>query len=61
MAGELARILRLDPEEIGGDWGYRRMEAYGGAYRRMERRRGEPPNPRVDWVTEGVSIGGRIG
>jgi glycine/D-amino acid oxidase-like deaminating enzyme len=49
------------PDEIGGDWGYRRMQAYGGTYRRTERARDRPPNARVDWVADGVGIGGQIG
>lgn len=49
------------PEEIGGDWGYRRMEAYGGTYRRAERARDRHSKPRVEWVADGVGIGGQIG
>jgi glycine/D-amino acid oxidase-like deaminating enzyme len=49
------------PEEIGGDWGYRRMEAYGGTYRRAERARDRQPNARLEWVAEGVAVGSQIG
>jgi anaerobic glycerol-3-phosphate dehydrogenase len=49
------------PEEIGGDWGYRRMEAYGGTYRRTERARDRHSNTRVEWMADGVGIGGQIG
>ena len=49
------------PEEVGGDWGYRRMEAYGGTYRRIERARDRRPNDRVKWVADGVAVGSLIG
>jgi glycine/D-amino acid oxidase-like deaminating enzyme len=49
------------PKEIGGDWGYRRMEAYGGTYRRAERARDRQRNARVEWVADGVAIGSQIG
>jgi glycine/D-amino acid oxidase-like deaminating enzyme len=50
------------PGEIGGDWGYRRMEAYGGTYRRAERARDRPVQcTRLAWVADGVGIGGQIG
>jgi glycine/D-amino acid oxidase-like deaminating enzyme len=49
------------PEKIGGDWGYRRMEAYGGTYRRVERARDRQSNTRVGWVADGVGIDAQIG
>jgi glycine/D-amino acid oxidase-like deaminating enzyme len=49
------------PGEIGGDWSYRRMEAYGGTYRRAEQARDRPSNARLAWVAEDVGIGGQIG
>jgi glycine/D-amino acid oxidase-like deaminating enzyme len=49
------------PEEIGGDLGYRRMEAYGGTYRRAERARDRQANTQLEWVADDVGIGGQIG
>jgi glycine/D-amino acid oxidase-like deaminating enzyme len=49
------------PEEIGGDWGYRPMEAYGGTNRRAERARDRHSNEQVNWVADGVGIGRQIG
>jgi glycine/D-amino acid oxidase-like deaminating enzyme len=49
------------PEEIGGEWGYRRMAAYGGTYRRAEPACDRQSSTQVAWVADGVGIGGQIG
>ena len=49
------------PEEIGGDWGYRRLTTYGGfAGNRKPVRR--PENPyRLDWLSAGVAVYQHLG
>jgi glycine/D-amino acid oxidase-like deaminating enzyme len=47
-------------EEIGGDWGYRRLTTYGGTYggsagRQSAFRRGASAGP-VDWLAPGVDL-----
>lgn len=45
-------------EELGGDWGYRRLETYGGyGGPRIRARSG----PRLDWLGEGVTLSHRLG
>lgn len=45
------------PHEIGGDWGYRRLDTFGGVAdaRRHGHARGR------DWLSEHVAIAGRLG
>ena len=48
------------PGEIAGDWGYRRMTAYGGfVVSERDRRRHSPA--RLDWLSAGVVVEGRLG
>src|SRR4051812_44358077 len=48
-------------EEIGGDWGYRRLVTYGGfASARDGGHRGRVAS-RVDWVSDAVAINRRLG
>lgn len=48
------------PNEIAGDWGYRRMTAYGGfVVPERDPRRHLPGG--LDWLSEGVIIASRLG
>jgi glycine/D-amino acid oxidase-like deaminating enzyme len=48
------------PNEIAGDWGYRRMTAYGGfVVPGRDARRHVPA--KLDWLSEGVIITSRLG
>ncbi|MGA2129805.1 MAG: FAD-dependent oxidoreductase, partial [Xanthobacteraceae bacterium] len=49
------------PQEIGGDWGYRRLTTYGGSAdaRRIDRPAGRSYG--VRWVAGGVSLTHRLG
>jgi glycine/D-amino acid oxidase-like deaminating enzyme len=44
-------------QEIGGDWGYRRLTTYGGSM--GLRRRGSPHG--IDWLSAGVAVDQRLG
>jgi glycine/D-amino acid oxidase-like deaminating enzyme len=48
------------PDEIEGDWGYRRMTAYSGlVVSERDARRHKPAS--LDWLSEGVIIESRLG
>ena len=47
------------PEEIDGDWGYRRMTAYSGLVV-PERDRRRHAAAELDWLSDGVIIGARL-
>jgi glycine/D-amino acid oxidase-like deaminating enzyme len=48
------------PDEIAGDWGYRRMTAYSGfVLPERHRRRREPAE--LDWLSDGVIIASPLG
>jgi glycine/D-amino acid oxidase-like deaminating enzyme len=47
------------PEEIGGDWGYRRMTTYGGFA--DAHGRGHGRNSPVDWLSDDVVVEHRLG
>jgi glycine/D-amino acid oxidase-like deaminating enzyme len=44
-------------EEIGGDWGYRRLTTYGGSVRLGHHRNAS----RLDWLSAGVTVNQRLG
>jgi glycine/D-amino acid oxidase-like deaminating enzyme len=46
-------------EELGGDWGYRRMTTYGGIVSRARTRARHGPRPQ--WVSPDVAITGQLG
>lgn len=48
------------PEEIGGDWGYRRLTTYHGFGPVAERASGRS-RAHLDWLIDRVAISGRIG
>jgi glycine/D-amino acid oxidase-like deaminating enzyme len=48
------------PGEIAGDWGYRRMNAYGGFVVPERDARRHAPS-RLDWLSDGVVIANRLG
>ena len=46
-------------EDLGGDWGYRRMASYGGIVGRRSTRASRGPRP--GWVSPEVAISGQLG
>ena len=46
-------------EDLGGDWGYRRMASYGGIVGRRSTRASRGPRP--GWVSPDVAISGQLG
>ncbi len=47
-------------KEVGGDWGYRRMTAYSGLVV-PERDKGRHVAAELAWLSDGVTIGARLG
>jgi glycine/D-amino acid oxidase-like deaminating enzyme len=48
-------------EEIGGDWGYRHLDTFGGVFGRGIDHRSPGQGPRVSWVSDSVVIRQRLG
>lgn len=46
-------------EDLGGDWGYRRLTTYGGTVRRPSSRDSRAPSR--GWISSDVEINGRLG
>jgi glycine/D-amino acid oxidase-like deaminating enzyme len=46
-------------EDLGGDWGYRRMTTYGGVMGRPSTR--APRGPLPGWVSRDIAINGQLG
>ena len=46
-------------DELGGDWGYRRLTTYGGTVGRPSTRASRVPSP--GWIASDVAISGRLG
>jgi glycine/D-amino acid oxidase-like deaminating enzyme len=49
------------PEEIGGDWGYRRLTTYGGFATARNRPCPGPNDYGVNWLADGVAVDRRLG
>ena len=49
------------PEEIGGDWGFRRLTTYAGFADAQENGRGGGHRYGLDWVAGGVRLSQRLG
>ena len=49
------------PLEIGGDWGYRRMEAFSGTSRSVGVERLTSRDAHINWLSESVVINRRLG
>jgi len=48
-------------QEIGGDWGYRRLATYGGVAGSRNRARQRRAGGDIGWLSEGVRINGALG
>lgn len=46
-------------EEIEGDWGYRRLDTYGGSVGNGRRSRNDGPS--LSWLSEDVALNGQLG
>ncbi len=51
----------LLPEEIGGDWGYRRLTTHGGLAGNLRDTRHQFNGHDIDWVAAGVRLNQRLG
>jgi glycine/D-amino acid oxidase-like deaminating enzyme len=60
MARRSFDLHALLPDEIGGHWGFHRLDTYGGfAVGVQDARRHRPAD--VEWLADGVIIGGSLG
>src|SRR5882724_4120897 len=60
LARRSFRLHAALPDEIAGDWGYRRMTAYGG-FVVPARDAGRHLPSKLDWLSDGVVITSRLG